>query len=64
MSQKLELFLTGVASVVLVLAIGALKVQGIVDAEYATLATGLVVGGGLGWGGKTAATSSTDKPPG
>lgn len=64
MSQKLELFITGVASVALVLLIGALKVQGIVDAEYATLATGLVVGGGLGWGGKTAASAPSEKPPG
>jgi hypothetical protein len=64
MTQRFELLITGLTVVALILGIGALKTAGIVDEQTAAVALGLVTGGGFGWGGKTVASTPTEKPTG
>lgn len=59
MTPKLESMLTGIATIVAIVGVGAVKTAGWIDEGTATLAIGVAVGGGLGWVGKTVSTTPT-----
>lgn len=63
MNQKIESLITGAATIVAIVGVGAVKTAGWIDEGTATLAIGVAVGGGLGWVGKTVATTP-EKPTG
>lgn len=60
-SPRVETLLTGVVTLVAVVIVGIIKQQGWLDSDYANIATGMALGGGGGWAGKTVSTSSA--PP-
>lgn len=57
MTPKLEALITGAATIAAIVGVGAAKTAGIIDEGTATLAIGVALGGGLGWAGKTVATT-------
>lgn len=63
MTPKLETALTGALTVLGIVGVGMLKQQGLIDADTSVLATGVLVGGGLGWGGKTIAGAAAPASP-